>query len=41
MGLIVGTAVNTLCRLPWGPMQAGGFPDFGEEDVKALLAMVN
>jgi alcohol dehydrogenase YqhD (iron-dependent ADH family) len=27
--------------LPWGPMQAGGFPDFGEEDVKALLAMVN
>lgn len=26
--------------LPWGPMQAGGFPDFGEEEVKALLRMV-
>lgn len=25
--------------LPWGPMQAGGYPDFAEEDVKALFRL--
>ena len=26
--------------LPWGPMQAGGYPDFAEDAVQALLNMV-
>ena len=25
--------------LPWGPMQAGGYPDFAEEDVQALFKL--
>ena len=27
--------------LPWGPMQAGGNPDYTEEDVAALFRMAN